>query len=36
MNRFSTEESLLYLKDRLGVDLEEDEFDYLKEHRKRI
>ena len=31
MNRFSTEESLLYLKDRLGVDLEEDEFEYLKD-----
>jgi len=35
MNRFSTEESLLYLKDRLGVELEEDEFDYLKVHLKK-
>jgi hypothetical protein len=35
MNRFTTEESLLYLKDRLGVDLEEDEFDFLKVHLKR-
>ena len=35
MNRFTTEESLLYLKDRLGVDLEEDEFEYLKEHSKK-
>jgi hypothetical protein len=26
---------LLYLKDRLGVDLEEDEFEYLKEHSKK-
>ena len=35
MNRFTNEESLLYLKDRLGIDLEEDEFEYLKEHSKR-
>ena len=35
MNRFTTEESLLYLKDRLDVDLEEDEFDYLKVHVKK-
>jgi hypothetical protein len=35
MNRFSTEESLLYLRDRLGVELEEDEFDYLKVHLKK-
>ena len=35
MNRFTTEESLLYLKDRLGVELEEDEFDYLKVHLKK-
>jgi hypothetical protein len=35
MHRFTTEESLLYLKDRLGVDLEEDEFEYLKEHSKK-
>jgi hypothetical protein len=35
MNRFNTEESLLYLKDKLGVDLEEDEFEYLKEHSKK-
>jgi hypothetical protein len=35
MNRFTTEESLLYLKDKLDVDLEEDEFEYLKEHSKK-
>jgi hypothetical protein len=35
MNRFTTEESLLYLKDKLGIDLEEDEFEYLKEHSKK-
>ena len=35
MNRFTTEESLLYLKDQLDVDLEEDEFEYLKEHSKK-
>jgi hypothetical protein len=35
MNRFTTEESLLYLKDRLEIDLEEDEFEYLKEHSKK-
>jgi hypothetical protein len=35
MNRFTTEESLLYLKDKLGIDLEEDEFEYLKEHAKK-
>ena len=35
MKRFTTEESLLYLKDRLGVELEEDEFDYLKVHLKK-
>ena len=35
MNRFTTEESLLYLQDRLGVELEEDEFDYLKVHLKK-
>jgi hypothetical protein len=35
MNRFTTEESLLYLKDKLGVDLEEEEFEYLKEHSKK-
>jgi hypothetical protein len=35
MNRFTTEESLLYLQDRLGVELEEDEFDYLKGHLKK-
>jgi|GEM_PF-261023 len=35
MNRFTNEESLLYLKDKLGVDLEEEEFEYLKEHSKK-
>jgi hypothetical protein len=35
MNRFTTEESLLYLKDKLGIDLDEDEFEYLKEHSKK-
>jgi hypothetical protein len=35
MNRFTTEESLLYLKDKLGLDLEEDEFEYLKEQTKK-
>jgi hypothetical protein len=35
MNRFSTEESMLYLKDRLGVEVEEDEFNYLKADLKR-
>jgi hypothetical protein len=35
MNRFTAEESLLYLKDKLGVDLEEEEFEYLKEHSKK-
>jgi hypothetical protein len=35
MKRFTTEESLLYLKDKLGVELEEDEFDYLKVHLKK-
>jgi hypothetical protein len=35
MNRFTTEESLLYLEDKLGLDLEEDEFEYLKEQSKK-
>jgi hypothetical protein len=35
ISRFTTEESLLYLKTRLGLELEEDEFDYLKVHLKR-
>ena len=35
MNRFTNEESLLYLKDKLGIDLDEDEFEYLKEHSKK-
>ena len=35
IKRFTTEESLLYLKDKLGVQIEEDEFHYLKIELKR-
>jgi hypothetical protein len=35
IKRFTTEESLLYLKDKLGVQIEEDEFHYLKVELKR-
>jgi hypothetical protein len=35
IKRFTTEESLLYLKDKLGVQVEEDEFNYLKVELKR-
>jgi hypothetical protein len=35
IKRFTTEESLLYLKDKLGVQIEEDEFNYLKAELKR-
>jgi hypothetical protein len=35
IKRFTTEESLLYLKDKLGVQMEEDEFNYLKVELKR-
>jgi hypothetical protein len=35
IKRFTTEESLLYLKDKLGVQIEEDEFNYLKVELKR-
>jgi hypothetical protein len=35
IKRFTTEESLLYLKDKLGVQIEEDEFNFLKVELKR-
>ena len=35
IKRFTTEESLLYLKDKLGVQVEEEEFSYLKGELKR-
>ena len=35
IKRFTTEESLLYLKDKLGVQIEEDEYNYLKVELKR-
>jgi hypothetical protein len=35
IKRFTTEEGLLYLKDKLGVQIEEDEFHYLKIELKR-
>jgi hypothetical protein len=35
IKRFNTEESMLYLKDKLGVQIEEDEFHYLKVELKR-
>ena len=35
IKRFTLEESLLYLKDKLGIEVEEDEFNYLKGELKR-
>ena len=35
IKRFTLEESLLYLKDKLGTQVEEDEFNYLKGELKR-
>jgi hypothetical protein len=35
IKRFTIEESLLYLKDKLGIQVEEDEFNYLKGELKR-
>jgi hypothetical protein len=35
IKRFTLEESLLYLKDKLGIEVEEDEFYYLKGELKR-
>src|ERR671910_163197 len=35
IKRFTLEESLLYLKDKLGIQVEEDEFNYLKGELKR-
>lgn len=35
IKRFTLEESLLYLKNKLGIEVEEDEFNYLKGELKR-
>jgi hypothetical protein len=35
IKKFTLEESLLYLKDKLGIQVEEDEFNYLKGELKR-